>query len=129
MVKPNEYLTGHEKQDAGVSDSMIPPPSSTSASPSPATYPPVSASSSSSQPPRMDENAPSSSAGLTGTNTTQVPRTPQQKDGISQTDTQESSIFGSFGEPSVSPSLIEGDQAHSLLKTDPFVLAIDKAST
>ena len=83
VVKPNEYLTGHEEQDAGVSDSMIPPPSSASVSPSSATYPPVSASSSSSQPPRMDENAPSSLAGLTGTNTTQVPRTSQQKDGMS----------------------------------------------
>ena len=39
---------------------------------------------------------------------------------MSQTDTQESSLFGPFGEPSVSPNLIEGDQAHSLLTTDPY---------
>lgn len=108
MFKPNECVTGHEEQDAGVSDSMNPPPSSASASPNSATYPLVSASSSSSRPPRMDENAPSSSAGLTGTNTTQLPHTSQQEDCMSQNDIPKTSVFDPFGEPSVSHNLIEG---------------------
>lgn len=119
VFKPNECVTGHEEQDAGMSDSMNPPPSSASASPSSATHPLVSASSSSSRPPRMDENAPSSSAGLTGTNTTQLPRTSQQEDCMSQNDIPKTSVFGPFGEPSVSPNLIEGDQAHSPPTRDP----------